>query len=181
VTLSQRRSALVVVANDAEPVVRACRDRHHRVSVERGIPEHLTILFPFLSADDLDGETLGTLRRVFAPVLPFAYELARVESFPDAVWLAPEPAEPFLDLIAQARDAYPELAPYGDPSLEPVPHCTIAAVDNPAYVDELVRELRAELEPRLPIRCRATSLALLAEQPDETWRTHATIPLEGRP
>jgi 2'-5' RNA ligase len=181
VTSRRRRSALVVVASEAEPVVGPCRERHHRVSVERGIPPHLTILFPFLSANDLGGEALGKLQRAFAPVSPFGYELTRVESFPDAVWLAPEPAERFLDLIGKARDAYPGLTPYGDPSLEPVPHCTIAAVDHSARVDELLRQLRAELEPRLPIRCRATKLALLAEQPDETWRTHATFPLEGLP
>jgi 2'-5' RNA ligase len=181
VTSRRRRSALVVVASEAEPVVGPCRDRHDRVSVERGIPPHLTILFPFVPANDLDGEALGTLQRAFAPVPRYGYELARVESFPDAVWLAPEPAEPFLELIGKARDAYPELTPYGDSSLEPVPHCTIAAVDDSARVDELLRELRAELEPQLPIRCHATELALLAEQPDGTWQTHATFPLEGRP
>ena len=44
-TDGDRRSALVVVAAEAEPVVRECRLRYQREAVERGLPAHLTILF----------------------------------------------------------------------------------------------------------------------------------------
>jgi hypothetical protein len=113
-----------------------------------------------------------------APVRPFAFELTRVDAFPGAVWLAPEPVAPFLDLIAAARSAYPGLPPYGDPAHVPVPHCTIATVDA-RDADGIVRELRRELAPHLPVRCHATELTLLAEDSDGMWHVHATFPFEG--
>ncbi len=65
-----RRSALVVVAHEAEQLVREWRLRYLRESVEHGIPPHLTILFPFVAGDDIDDRVLETLRRLYAPVRP---------------------------------------------------------------------------------------------------------------
>ena len=50
---ADRRSALVVVATEAEPVVSEWRARYHRESVKRRIPPHLTVLFPFVSPAEL--------------------------------------------------------------------------------------------------------------------------------
>ena len=75
--------------NEAEAVVGEWRLRFQRESVERGIPPHLTVLFPFVPATAITDETLAELRRLYAHVPPFGYELASVESFPDAAWLAP--------------------------------------------------------------------------------------------
>jgi hypothetical protein len=107
-----RRSALVVVAVEAEAVVGEWRLRHQRESVERRIPPHLTVLFPFVPATAIEDDTLAELRRLYAPVRPFGYELASVESFPDAAWLAPAPVQPFHELVARARRAS-RAPPYG--------------------------------------------------------------------
>ena len=122
---------------------------------------------------------LTELRRLYAPSRPFAYELATVESFPDAAWLAPVPAEPFHALVEIAREAFPALPPYGDPGHVVVPHCTIGTDDDPARVELMVRELRENLGPRLPIRCRADELVLLGEEPDGTWARREAFPLGG--
>ena len=52
-----RRSALVVIAREAEPVVGTWRLRFLRESVERGIPPGL-ILFPFVPAAEIDDGVL---------------------------------------------------------------------------------------------------------------------------
>lgn len=172
------RSALVVVASEAEPVLATWRRRFHSRSVERGLPPHLTVLFPFVPAADLRDDVREELRRLYAPLATFVYDLVSVETFPTTAWLAPSPAGPFLDLIAITRAAYPEYPPYGDPELVPVPHCTVGTDDAPRAVEEMARELRAGLGPKLPIRCRADGLTLLEERPDGTWVTRATFPFE---
>jgi 2'-5' RNA ligase len=176
---ADRRSALVVVAAEAEAVVGEWRVRYQRESVERGIPPHLTVLFPFIPATAIGDGTLTELRRLYAPVRPFGYELASVESFPDAAWLAPVPAEPFHALVDRARQAFPALPPYGDPEHVVVPHCTVGTHDDPEAVQAMVRALREDLGPRLPIRCRAAELVLLAEQEAGTWARREAFPFRG--
>lgn len=176
---ADRRSALVVVAGEAEPVVGEWRRRYLREPVERGVPPHLTILFPFVPASEIDDATLAALRRLYVPVRPFAYDLVSVEAFPDAAWLAPVPAEPFLDLVERTREAFPDLPPYGDAEHVVVPHCTLGIEEDPDRLAAMVHELRARLGPRLPIRCRAVEVSLVGELPDGRWLTREAFPFEG--
>lgn len=178
-TGADRRSALVVVADEAEPIVGDWRLRHQREAVERGLPAHLTVLFPFVPTTQIDDELLTELRRLYAPVRPFTYELASVESFPDAAWLAPAPAEPFHVLVDVARRAFPALPPYGEPEHVVVPHCTIGTDDDPETVEAMVRDIREGLVPLLPIRCRAAELVLLGEGTDGRWARREAIPFDG--
>jgi 2'-5' RNA ligase len=174
------RTALVVVTREAEPVVSPWRLRYLRATVERGIPAHVTILFPFVPAGAVGAELAARLRDLYAPVEPFRCDLASVDSFPGYAWLSPEPAARFLELIAITRRAFPELPPYGDPDLAPVPHCTIGADDDPTRLDEIVAELRAGLDPQLPIRCKVEAITLLEELDDETWIERESFPFVGR-
>jgi 2'-5' RNA ligase len=179
VTSGGRRSALVVVAAEADPVVGEWRERYNPAAVARRLPAHLTILFPFVPVADLDEAVLSRLGDAYAPLRPFAYDLASVESFPDAAWLAPVPAAPFHELVEITRHAFPGLPPYGDPEHVVVPHCTVGVDDDPTRVAQMVRELREGLGPRLPIRCRAEQVVLLAEDVDGTWARRAAFPLRG--
>lgn len=173
------RTALVVVADDAEQATAPWRRRYNRSAVERLVPAHVTILFPLVAAAAIDDDLLSALRALYSPVAPFGYRLTRVESFPTVAWLAPEPATPFLDLIARTSKAFPDHPPYGDPMLAPVPHCTVGVVDSPAALQPALEELRAGLEPLLPIRCEARDATLLEERDDRTWAVHMRFPFEG--
>ena len=178
-TPEARRTALVVVASEAEPVVDPFRRRFLPAAVERGIPAHLTVLFPFVPADHLDEDIVAMLEALYAPLVPFAYQLVSVMSFPGVAWLAPEPSEPFVDLIARTTAAFPNLPPYGGAHSEPVPHCTVGDAERPERLDEIVAELRAELAPGLPIRCRCAAVTLLEELADGTWSTNRSFRLTG--
>lgn len=178
-TGADRRSALVVVAAEAERVVGEWRERYQPAAVAKRLPPHLTILFPFVPVTELDDAVLARLGRMYAPVRPFGYELTSVESFPDVAWLAPMPAAPFHELVEITRHAFPELPPYGDPGHVVVPHCTVGTDDDPERVVDMVRALREGLGPRLPIRCRADEVALLAEEVDRTWARRDAFALRG--
>lgn len=82
-------------------------------------------------------------------------------------------------LIDRTRAAFPHCPPYGDPGLEPVPHCTVGVTDDPRALEAMVAELRSGLGPETPIRCEPTAVALLAEHADGTWSTRAEFPFEG--
>jgi hypothetical protein len=173
------RTALVVVADDAEEATGPWRRRYNRSAVERLVPAHVTILFPLVPAASIDDELLWTLRGLYSPVAPFGYRLTRVEAFPTVAWLAPEPVAPFLELIARTTETFPDHPPYGDPTLEPVPHCTVGVVDAPGELQPALEELRAGLEPLLPIACEARAATLLEERADRTWSVHTRFPFEG--
>lgn len=173
------RTALVVVAAEAEEALATWRRRFDPSAVERRIPAHLTVLFRLVPAATVDDGLLARLAELYAAVAPFSYELSRLESFPGVAWLAPEPAAPFHELIARARAAFPEHPPYGDPTLEPVPHCTVGVAEGPSQLAPVLAELRSGLAPLLPIRCEAPVVSLLEEHADATWSLRATIRLGG--
>ena len=167
------RTALAVLADAADAVLMPWRRRFHAWSVACGIPAHVTLLHPFVAASAVDDDLVARLRLLYAPFAPFAYDLARVESFPGVAWLAPEPAAPLLELMAVTHAAFRDHPPYGDPTLEPVPHCTVGG-DTGDEVDEpglamMLEKLRAGLGPSLPIACRADGVTMLVEGVDGTW------------
>ncbi|HEY7178676.1 MAG TPA: 2'-5' RNA ligase family protein [Gaiella sp.] len=176
-TGGQARTALVVVTGEAGRPVEPWRRRFDPEAVAREIPAHVTVVFPFVPSHAVGADLLARLRVLYAPVAPFDYALAVVRRFPTVAWLAPDPAARFISLIERTYAAFPDYPPYGDPLLDPVPHCSIGVVDEPGSLDAIVRELETGLERVLPIRCTADEMTLLEERPDGRWSTRATFPL----
>jgi 2'-5' RNA ligase len=167
------RTALVVVLADDEPAVREFRRRHDPAS-RRRFPAHVTIVFPFVPAAAVDGGLLTALRELYAAAAPFDIELARVERFPEHVWLAPEPSERFVELIGLTTARFPDYVPYEGAFAEVIPHLTVGSGDGVDAIDEAARR---ELAPHLPLHDRATGVSLLEEKPDGTWAEAASFAL----
>lgn len=176
------QSALLLFAPAAEPAVgehRARLDPAARV----GIPAHLTVLFPFLPPELIDGTVLAALRRLFAGVPSFAFTLDRVDWFgDDIVWLGPSDDRPFRSLTALVFASYPSCPPFGGRHADVIPHLTIG---HKADLADL-RAAAAAVRPHLPVTGTATEIALTAGPGPETaagvhrpatWRTLATFPL----
>jgi 2'-5' RNA ligase len=181
VSRSRGRTALVVPVPGAEPLVAPWRSVGDPATVRRRIPTHITVLFPFVPVRELDAPLLERLRALFAPIPPIEYALTSVASWPGTVFLEPEPAAPLGELIERVRRAFPDLPLYGDPSLDPAPHVTLATEPDPGRLERLTRELRERLADRLPLACRADVVWLMEERPDGTWRRIDAFPLAGRP
>jgi len=77
----------------------------------------------------------------------FEVVFARLDRFPGALWLAPEPAQPFARMIEALMGRFPDYPPYGGAFNEIVPHLTVAQ----SGFDEAV----STLEPWLPLSTRA--------------------------
>jgi 2'-5' RNA ligase len=168
-------TALVVTVPEAEPVVGDWRAKHDW-SAQRGVPAHITLLYPFAPTEKVDETMLDQLRQLFAEEAPISFELARVARFPDVAWLAPEPSQPFsalTDLIAARFPAYP---PYEGAHEEVIPHLTVAEGG-----PELQDRVEEAVSGHLPIRSYARDVAFLFEDDEGRWRETHRFPLSGRP
>ncbi len=170
-------SGLVVVVPEAEPVV----GRHRQLLDEnaaRGVPAHVTVLFPFAPPRALDGATLRQVRAVVDGVPAFDYVLDRTAWFGDDVlYLAPEDPAPFRALTDRVHAAFPDHPPFGGQLSEVVPHLTVGHRHPRALLAAAEREVRTGL----PVRGRATEVALLVRQsPDDRWTVVTAFPLGRR-
>lgn len=137
-----------------------------------GIPAHVTVIFPFLRASELSGADLTTLREIASSVPAFDVSFARVGRFPATVWLAPEPAAPFVELTRLVAERFPGIEPYGGEHDEIVPHLTVLS----SHDAELLERAAKEVVAALPLAARATELWLMAER-SHGWTARAVLPL----
>jgi hypothetical protein len=158
------RTALIVPVPEAEPQIGELRLAHDS-SAARGVPAHVTILFPFLDTVELDEAAVADLISQFPA---FDFELDRVERFPDGTtWLRPAPSLPFVDLTAAVWQRWPQRPPYEGAFDEVIPHVTIS-------------EMPIDVELQLPIAARAREVMLIEEdEPSGRWATRLHLPLLG--
>lgn len=170
-------SAVIVPVPEAEPLVGRLRAELD-VHASWGVPAHVTVLFPFLAPAAVDDGVLATLAETVAATPAFTTTFTRVEWFGEGVvWLAPEPAVPFVALMTTIHARF-GLAPYGGAhGGEPVPHLTVGH-------QAPVRRLRAaavELARGLPVEATIRSVRLIGgRRAVDTWTTLAEFPLAGR-
>jgi 2'-5' RNA ligase len=134
------------------------------VGVANDLPAHVTILHPAPSDVLALAEVLGS----FAP---FDVTFARLDRFPGILWLAPEPAEPFVALTKTVAGRFPSFPPYGGRYPSIIPHLTVAA----ASLDETA----ALVEPLLPLHSHVDAVVLYESADGRHWRELQTFDLEA--
>ncbi|HEX5503013.1 MAG TPA: 2'-5' RNA ligase family protein [Thermomicrobiales bacterium] len=164
-------SGLLVPAPAAEAAVGRWRERHDP-SAPAGIPAHITLLYPFVPPGQIDAALLADLRAFFAGVAPFPFALGRLDRFPGVLYLAPEPAAPFRDLIAALSMHYPQYPPYGGKHATIVPHLTVAHAADPAVLDAGM----AAVAGALPLAAVADEAVLMEMDPAGRWHTRERFP-----
>jgi 2'-5' RNA ligase len=165
----ERRTALLVQVPVEDPVD-DFRRRHLAASVARGLPAHVTVLFPFAPAATIDAELRAQVVEHFATFPAFRAELTRVGRFDAHVWLAPEPPERFIALLAGTYARFPLFPPYGDALAEPVPHLTIAEVGPDGSIEQVAEKAESALGRGLPFTFDLDRVDLFEELTDGTWR-----------
>ena len=172
-------TVLLVETPEAEPLIGPWRARHDPVA-DRGVPAHVTALFPFVAPEAFAASTLEELGVVAAGITPFDYELTSVDEFPGVVWLRPEPDDPFRRLTARLwAAAFPDHPPYESRFPDSQPHVTIAHTEPGPPQDRLCGEVTAAIESHLPLRGRAEQLSVFMSDEAGTWHRRHTLPLRG--
>jgi 2'-5' RNA ligase len=164
-------TALVIVVPEAEALVSDWRAQYDW-SAQRGVPAHITLLYPFARTEKVDDELLSQLRKLFVAEAAISFELARVARFPEVAWLVPEPSEPFKALTGLIAARFPDYPPYEGAHDEVIPHLTVAEGGV-----ELQDRVEAALSGHLPIRAHAGHVAFLFEGEDGLWHEAHRFPL----
>jgi 2'-5' RNA ligase len=155
--------------------MRRLRDRFDPTAAQ-GVPAHVTLLFPFMPAAELTDAVREQVAAIIAAEPAFSFVLERVNRWPDVVWLAPAPAEPFRKLTAALQAAFPDYPAYGGVHPEVVPHLTIAQDARPDWLAAAERALPA----MLPVRDVCREAWLIAHEHERPWSSVQRLPL-GRP
>lgn len=170
-------AALIIPVPEAEPLVGGFRSRYD-LSAASGFPAHITINYPFRPRFSRPEEAHQRLTDLLLPWSPFAFSLAEIRTFPDVLYLAPHPVQPFLDLISSVATAFPDSPPYGGHFQGTVPHLTVAQPVDPATLGSLLAEFKAVAESMLPLACSARDI-LLIDNVRGGWATHAIYSLKA--
>jgi hypothetical protein len=161
-------SALIIVVPEAEPLVKAVRERFDW-SAAQGVPAHITIDYPFIPPDKITPEVLADLREFFAQFAAFEFTLPETRRFPAVLYLAPSPAEPFKALTQAVVERYPEYPPYGGEYADVTPHLTIADQLEAAQLDDFEREFIHQHGAQLPVKSKASEVVLI-ENTSGWWK-----------
>lgn len=171
--LSVRRTALVVEVPEVDDAVANIR-RELDPMAGKGVPPHMTVLFPFVTADQVDADLVTRLEALFRRAPSFEQSFLDVRWFGDEVlWLASDGDEHLRSLTGLVTTQFPDYSPYGGVHAEVIPHLTVA---DHAPIDAM-RAAEASLRLRLPIRATTTHVSLLVEQSSGHWTREGSFTL----
>jgi 2'-5' RNA ligase len=165
------QTALLAVVPEAEPVVGHWR-RRFDTSAAAGVPAHVTVLYPFLDIDAIGTAEMDDLRALAGARGSFEVRFAECRRFPEVLYLAPEPDQPFRELTQAVAARWPQAPPYGGQFAEVIPHLTVAH-DQPSAVYE---ELAATIPDQLPVTAVIASVTLFVTD-GRRWRPHTDLRL----
>lgn len=167
-------SALVVPVPEAEPLVarwRASLDPACR----RGVPAHVTLLYPFVDATNIDDDTLHELEELFRDFEPFSFSINSLAWFGESVlYLEPSPDRVFRDMTQRLRTAFPQYPPYGGTIDDPTPHLTVG---DGAPLERLL-EAATTVSSQLPLRVSSSQVWLMiGGRAPASWTTYRRFSL----
>lgn len=166
-------STLLVSIPEAEPVTARYWPAWEPPK-PRGVPAHVSVLFPFLRRRELTTEAIALIGEAAGGVDPFDVAFARTGRFEWTVFLVPEPAAPFSELAQRLVERFPTAKPYrgfhGDVLN---PHLTVLTCADAEALDRA----EAEVRKSLPLRSRVQELWLLVEDDHGGWKRWHTFSL----
>lgn len=172
------QSALLIEVPEAEPVVAEWRAKHDPAEA-RGIPAHITALFPFIAPGELTSAEVDQLRSVAGALRPVRFALVALDEFPGVLWLRPAPSDELSQLTRVLWAAYPQCPPYGGRFPDTKPHLTVALARDEEEQQQFREAITQEFAGSLPIYCEAKSLSLFTSDGHDRWARSEVLPFGG--
>lgn len=164
---SALEAALVVVVRLPDDL--ATFRRAHVANAERGVPAHVTLLYPFDRPGRSATATYEAIARAARAEPRFTVTLGPSLGWAEVTALAATPAEPFVRLIRRLASTFPDRPPYAGRIAvdEIVPHVTLAddGADEPSWAGSSFAAGDVD------------AVSWIAQEEDGRWRTAATFPL----
>lgn len=164
-------TALAVIVPEAEALVGAFR-RKYTPSGGDAVPAHVTLLAPFAPSSRLAATDEQAVREIVATTPRFEFALVSVGRFERALYLAPEPSEPFAAVTEALVARFPDYPLYGGAHDDIVPHLTVAEGESGPLFDRLTEQLL----PKLPVHAAAAEARLLERGESGRFATRAVVP-----
>jgi 2'-5' RNA ligase len=168
-------TAVVLVLEDAVPFDDVRRELAPDTEL-RGIPFHITLLYPFVARNELTDTILGELSSFFASRAPLEFSLTHLETFPSVLYAAPEPSGLLRECMRALQARFPDHPPYGGAFAEVIPHATLAEGVEAESVRPAIEQ---QLGAHLPAQFRIEVATLLEEFTPGRWRERAYFAFGG--
>lgn len=167
------RTGIVVPVPEGQPLLDGVAARFPD-AVRPGVPAHLSLLYPFVPAAELDQHVVSTLTSIFAQHVPLSVKFEGIVCTGGFVALRPEPGDGVEALASAVRRRWPDLVPY-DGRYDAEPHLTVAMQTTEERAGLIERELLPDWVP-LSAELRE---AWLVEH-DGQWQLRSRFPLGAR-
>lgn len=147
--------AFAIPFPDLAELVDEWRERTCTSKPSHGAPPHVSLLIP--APADVDGaaEALAGFSR-------FDVTFERFGRFEEALWLAPDPAEPFVAMTEALVQRFPSHPPYEGLFEEITPHLTVAQGDD-------LNAAQASIADGLPMRTHASRVVVFEQLAPDRW------------
>lgn len=168
------QTALVLLVPEAEPTLGAVASRYPHL-VRRGVPAHVTVLYPWLPVDEIDGHALRLCSLLAASVHPVDVSFSALKAHPGMIFLEPDKSEIVDRLIKGTKSCWPSMRPYGGKYPDSPPHLSVALGE---LSQDEIESLRDLVNPLLPIKSRFDTLHLVSYA-ENGWTVRERWPFEG--
>jgi hypothetical protein len=170
------QTAIIVRVSEAEEVVEEWLRSYTSAGAD-GMPAHITLLYPFADTSRYVAGMGKLVDQALNGTGPIPFSLTSAEYFkgtPNTLYLAPDPAAPFVAMTKALVAEFPEYQPYGGAFPSIIPHLAVAQHDD---LDVLVR-IEDQLKPALPIEAVASEAQLMEHAPSPNgWRRRRSFDL----
>ncbi len=95
-------------------------------TVREGVPAHVSLLYPFVPAADLDERVPSALGELFDKQVPMRVEFVECYRRGGFVALRPDPIDGLVELLSKTHRRWPDVVPYEGLYGDVEPHVTVA-------------------------------------------------------
>jgi len=139
----------------------------------RGVPPHVTVLFPFLPASALTPQVQAALSDIAAERRLFTVSFDEVMCREQMVWLLPADQRPFMRLTAEVTARWPGYPPYEGVHAELIAHLTLVETLQVEVLDAAC----AAASRAAGFAAAADELRVIVEDATGRWHTRWRLPL----
>jgi 2'-5' RNA ligase len=126
-------------------------------TVREGVPAHVTLLYPFVAAAELDERVSSAVGALLAEQAPMPVRFAECYRREGFVALRPDPIDGLTELTSKAHRRWPDVVPYGGVYRDVEPHLTVAM----RCSEETAVTIEQEVTAQLPISAELCEAWLL--------------------
>lgn len=135
-------------------------------TVREGVPAHVSLLYPFVAAAELDKGVTSALGELFAEQAPMPVQFAECYRRDGFVALLPDPTNGLKELVSKTRRRWPDVVPYEGVYGDVEPHLTVAM----RCSAETAVTIEEEVSTQLPISAELREAWLVAFEGQWTLR-----------